>query len=236
MNSPAKQLSITHQCQNCQHHHPAHLVYQAMAFGESGGMLKCPNCGSSDLQELQDLLPDNCLPRFHAKQAFERSAFTYAHEHGIDGPELDGLAQAVFRLGKHSSTVITKHQAHALSTAKELGYLNFVPTEQGTVEAELLVPGALFSSYFWSVWVPQYLQSRNYQTAIMPGLAPGQVAQYCSVAFRIPGSREAARLFLGDLAERFSDRSHAEIIHLEAGNAFERTADASAFPRAGRGS
>jgi hypothetical protein len=212
MNSPVRNVQITHECLDCHQHHPAHLVTTG----------SCPCCGGDRLAELQDATAYRDLPRFHAKHEFKNSAFTYAHEHGIDGIELDGIAQAIQRLAKHSSTVITKHQARALASMKDLGYVTFSDTAQGTVEIELLAPGALLSSYFWSVWVPHFLRARGYQTLIMPYLAPDQDVQHCTVAFQITGSREATRLFLADIAERFNDVREAEITHIQAGNLFEQ--------------
>jgi hypothetical protein len=211
MNSPVRNVQITHECLDCHQHHPAHLVTTG----------SCPCCGGERIAELQDATAYRDLPRFHAKHEFKNSAFTYAHEHGIDGIELDGIAQAIQRLAKHSSTVITKHQARALASMKDLGYVRFSDTVQGTVEIELMAPGALLSSYFWSVWVPHFLQARGYQTLVMPFLAPDQDVQHCTVAFQITGSREATRLFLADIAERFNDVREAEITHIQAGNLFE---------------
>lgn len=218
MNSPVQKIQITHQCLDCHQHHPEHLI------GATSSP-RCPRCGGSNVEELHSANSKDSLPRFHAKQEFQNSAFTYAHEHGIDGNELDGIAQAVHRLAKHSSTVVTKHQASALAALKDLGYVKLANTDQGTVEVELLTPSALLSSYFWSVWVPHFLQTRGYQTAVMPHLAPEKEVQHCSVAFRIQGPRDATRLFLADLAERFNDLNEAEIIHIQAGNIFEASRD-----------
>ncbi|MBX8588665.1 hypothetical protein K5D56_04660 [Pseudomonas cichorii] len=158
------------------------------------------------------------MPRFHAQQDFQNSTFAYAHAHGINGIELDALAQAIQRLMKHSNTIITNNQAESLQTMAELGYIKLEPTTQGTQQVDLLCPSALLSSYFWSVWVPHHLQSRGYQVAVLPNLEPAGEVQHCTVVFRVIGPRESSSDFLAKLAEKFNDQQEAEIVHIQAGH------------------
>ncbi|MBI6854659.1 hypothetical protein YA0002_17940 [Pseudomonas cichorii] len=158
------------------------------------------------------------MPRFHAQQDFQNSTFAYAHAHGINGIELDALAQAIQRLMKHSNTIITNNQAESLQTMAELGYIKLEPTTQGTQQVDLLCPSALLSSYFWSVWVPHHLQSRGYQVAVLPNLEPVGEVQHCTVVFRVIGTRESSSDFLVKLAEKFNDQQEAEIVHIQAGH------------------
>lgn len=221
MTARVDQLQITHECRNCGAHHPAHRV-----LTDHCGVLACPLCSGQEIVELEDA-SSSALPRFHAESGFQDSVFAYAHHRGVDVHDLDTTVLAVQRLLKHSSTVVTKRQAEAFTDMKGLGYIDLIPTEQDTYLIELKAPSGMLSSYFWSVWIPHYLQSRGYQVSVMPHLQPAAQVQHCTVVFRIPGPKESSRQFLSDLANKFTDMSEAEIIHLQAGNAFEKNARVS---------
>ncbi|MFJ5299249.1 hypothetical protein ACIQAL_22305 [Pseudomonas sp. NPDC088368] len=218
MSLPAQELFISHECLNCHRHHPETAV-------KRGRAVSCPHCHSGDIEALPDAQPLQPFPALHARSNPINTVFAHAQKRGIDADELDGLTQAIQRLVRHTTTIITRRQAGELSNLNDLGYVSFSPTAQGTVDVELLVPGALLNSYFWSMWVPHHLQSRGYQTTVMPQLRPNAEVQHCTVAFRITGTREATRHFLADLAERFSDLQEAEIVHLQAGNVFDVLTD-----------
>ena len=53
---------------------------------------------------------------------------------------------------------------------EKLGYVELTNTPSATITVELLCAGALLSSYFWSVWVPRYLQCCSLKVAVMSHL------------------------------------------------------------------
>jgi hypothetical protein len=157
------------------------------------------------------------FPSIQASAGFEASAVVHAHKTGVNPVELDALAQAIGRLVRDHSTVVSESMRGDLREFENLGYVKLVNTISATVTVELLCAGALLSSYFWSVWVPRHLLSCSLKVAVMSHLQHPAQVQHCSVVFRVPGSREATRQFLHELGTKFPG-DQAEIIAIQAGN------------------
>lgn len=157
------------------------------------------------------------FPSIHADAVFDASAVAHAHKSGINPVELDAIAQAIGRLARDHSTVAPMSMREDLLEFEKLGYVELTNTPSATITVELLCPGALLSSYFWSVWVPRYLQCCSLKVAVMTHLQHPDEVQHCSVVFRVPGAREATRQFLHDLGTKFPG-DQAEIIAIQAGN------------------
>ena len=126
----------------------------------------------------------------------------------------------ISRLARDDSTVVPASMQADLTELQELGYVELSPTASGTVSVNLLCPGALLSSYFWSVWVPRHLLDRALKVSVLPYLDAQSEVQHCTVVFRIPGSREATREFLTDLSSKFPGHE-PEIITIQVGNGLE---------------
>ena len=168
---------------------------------------------------------DSLFPTIHASAGFEASAVVHAHKTGINPVELDALAQAIGRLTRDHSTVVTLSMRGDLLEFQKLGYIEVSETASSTLSVELLCAGALLSSYFWSVWVPRHLQSCSLKVAVMSHLQHPEPVQHCSVVFQVPGAREATRQFLHELGTKFPG-DQAEIIAIQAGNVLaERDVD-----------
>lgn len=157
------------------------------------------------------------FPSIQASAGFEASAVVHAHKTGINPVELDALAQAIGRLARDHSTVVSESMRGDLREFENLGYVELVNTASATVTVELRCAGALLSSYFWSVWVPRHLLNCSLKVAVMSHLQHPAQVQHCSVVFRVPGSREATRQFLHELGTKFPG-DQAEIIAIQAGN------------------
>lgn len=157
------------------------------------------------------------FPSIQASAGFETSAVVHAHKTGVNPVELDALAQAIGRLARDHSTVVSESMRGDLREFENLGYVELVNTTSATVTVELLCAGALLSSYFWSVWVPRHLLNCSLKVAVMSHLQHPAQVQHCSVVFRVPGSREATRQFLHELGTKFPG-DQAEIIAIQAGN------------------
>lgn len=157
------------------------------------------------------------FPSIHAGAVFEASAVAHAHKSGINPVELDALAQAIGRLARDHSTVVPMSMREDLLEFEKLGYVELTNTPSATITVELLCAGALLSSYFWSVWVPRYLQCCSLKVAFMSHLQHPAEVQHCSVVFRVPGAREATRHFLHELGTKFPG-DQAEIIAIQTGN------------------
>ncbi|MCF4988761.1 hypothetical protein GIW56_02515 [Pseudomonas gessardii] len=157
------------------------------------------------------------FPSIQARAGFEASAVVHAHKTGVNPVELDSLAQAIGRLARDHSTVVSESMRGDLREFENLGYIELVNTTSATVTVELLCASALLSSYFWSVWVPRHLLSCSLKVAVMSHLQHPAQVQHCSVVFRVPGSREATRQFLHELGTKFPG-DQAEIIAIQAGN------------------
>ena len=157
------------------------------------------------------------FPSIQARAEFEASAVVHAHKNGVNPVELDNLAQAIGRLARDHSTVVSESMRGDLREFENLGYIELVNTTSATVTVELLCASALLSSYFWAVWVPRHLLSCSLKVAVMSHLQHPAQVQHCSVVFRVPGSREATRQFLHELGTKFPG-DQAEIIAIQAGN------------------
>lgn len=163
------------------------------------------------------------FPTIRADAAFEASALVHAHRSGVNATELDALAQSINRLARDHSTVVPASMEAVLAEFEQLGYVTLSPTPCRTLSVELLCPSALLSTYFWSIWVPRHLYANALKVAVIPLLDDRQEAQHCTVVFRIPGTREAAREFLADLTTQFPGLA-PEIVAVQAGNALARQA------------
>jgi len=160
------------------------------------------------------------FPSIPASVPFDASAVAHAHRVGVNVFELDAIAQVISRLARDDNTVVPASMEADLTELQELGYVELSPTTSGTVSVNLLCPGALLSSYFWSVWVPRHLLDRALKVSVLPYLDAHSEVQYCTVVFRIPGSREATREFLTDLGTKFPGHE-PEIIAIQVGNGLE---------------
>jgi hypothetical protein len=157
------------------------------------------------------------FPTIAAGAEFDQSALVHAHRTGVNAVELDLLSQVISRLARDHSTVVPAAMKTDLVEMECLGYLQLTPTSAGTLSVALLCPGPLLSNYFWSVWVPRHLFDCSLKIGVLPNLPANSEAQHCTVVFRIPGEREASRLFLTDLSTKFPGHD-PEIIAIEAGN------------------
>lgn len=157
------------------------------------------------------------FPKIHADAEFNQSALVHAHRVGVNAVELDLLSQAITRLVRDHSTIVPGAMCDNFAEMENLGYVRLTPTSSGTLEVALQCPGPLLSNYFWSVWVPRHLFECSMKVTVLPRLDEDAIAQYCTVAFRIPGDREAARFFLMDLGSKYPGHD-PEIIAIQAGN------------------
>lgn len=161
------------------------------------------------------------FPAISADAPFEASSLVHAHRSGVDAVELDTLAQAIIRLVRDHSTVVPASMETVLAEFVQLGYLILSPTSHETISVVLKRPGALLSTYFWSVWVPRHLFANALKVAVAPQLDDRKEAQHCTVVFRIPGAREATLEFLADLSSQFPGLT-PEIVAVQVGNALSQ--------------
>lgn len=165
-------------------------------------------------------MPRNHFPAIRADAQFEHSTLNFAHQTGVNAVELDALAQVVIRLARDQSTVAPSSLLDELTEFVELGYITLEPTTSNTALVDLIVPGALLTNYFWAVWVPRHLFSRSLKVAVAAALPSAGSEQQYTIAFRIPGTREAGREFLASLARLYPGDT-PEIVAIKAGNALE---------------
>lgn len=162
---------------------------------------------------------EQAYPTIPAIASAEQSALAFAHKSGVNAVWLDAFGQAVSRLTQFRVTTVPVELNEALLELAELQYIELENSEGGTLTATLLGQPALLTNYFWSVWVPRHLLSCSLKVAVSPYLACAQPeAHHCTVVFRIPGPREAAREFLTDLATQYPGCS-PEIVAIQAGDA-----------------
>ncbi|WP_313026691.1 hypothetical protein [Pseudomonas lopnurensis] len=164
------------------------------------------------------------LPHIPAAAPFDQSALVYAHQIGINAVELDAMALVISRLARDESTVAPMLLQEDLLSLQELGYVDLEHTHHGTLAVTRQGPAGLLSAYFWSVWIPGHLLERSLKVTVLPCLdahAGAVEAQHCTVVFRIPGTREAAREFLTELATRYPGHS-PEIVAVQAGDALSQ--------------
>ncbi|KNX78297.1 hyphothetical protein CP11 [Pseudomonas sp. 250J] len=158
-------------------------------------------------------------PTIPAIASAEQSALAYAHQSGLNAVWLDAVAQVIYRLAQHGQTVASFELKEPLQDLARLGYLEVELSNSGTFAVSLLRQPALLTNYFWSVWVPHHLLSHGLKVTVMPRFSSAQEdAHHCTVVFRIPGSREAAREFLTDLATQYPGCT-PEIVAIQAGDA-----------------
>jgi hypothetical protein len=162
---------------------------------------------------------EQSYPKIPAIVSAEESALAYAHHSGLNAIWLDAVAQVIYRLAQYGQTVASSELKEPLLDLARLGYLEVELSNSGTFAVSLLRQPALLTNYFWSVWVPHHLLSNGLKVAVMPRLSSAQEdAHHCTVVFRIPGSREAAREFLTDLATQYPGCT-PEIVAIQAGDA-----------------
>lgn len=165
---------------------------------------------------------DKAYPTIPAIASADQSALAYAHQSGLNAIWLDAVAQVIYRLTQHGQTVAPSELKVPMQDLARLGYLEVEFSDSGTLAVSLLGQPALLTNYFWSVWVPHHLLSNGLKVAVMPRLSSAlEDAHHCTVVFRIPGSREAAREFLTDLATQYPGCT-PEIVAIQAGDALRR--------------
>lgn len=122
------------------------------------------------------------------------------------------------RLSQFGQTVAPVELAEPLQELERLQYIEVETITSNGITVSLLGQPALLTNYFWSIWVPKHLLACGLKVAITPHLDSAQGdAHHCTVVFRIPGSREATREFLTDLATQYPGNS-PEIVAIQAGN------------------
>lgn len=162
---------------------------------------------------------EQSYPSIPAIAGTEQSALAFAHQSGLNATWLDALSQVVIRLGQFGQTIAPVELAEPLHEFERLQYIEVEPCTTSGLAINLLGQPALLTNYFWSVWVPKHLLACGLKVAVAPQQHSAQVdAHHCTVVFRIPGSREAAREFLTDLATQYPG-STPEIIAIQAGHA-----------------
>jgi hypothetical protein len=162
---------------------------------------------------------EQAYPPIPAIAGTEQSALAFAHQSGLNATWLDALSQVVSRLSQFGQTIAPVELAEPLDELERLQYIEVEPCTTNGLAISLLGQPALLSNYFWSVWVPKHLLTCGLKVAVAPQLHPAQGnAHHCTVVFRIPGSREAAREFLTELATQYPGSS-PEIVAIQAGHA-----------------
>lgn len=162
---------------------------------------------------------ERTYPSIPAMAGAEQSALAFAHQSGLNPVWLDAVSQVITRLAQFGQTVASQELEAPLRELARLQYLEIEAYGSGTLAVTLLSQSAQLTSYFWSVWVPHHLLSSRLKVAVAPSLSMAEGdAHHCTVVFRIPGSREAAREFLTDLATQYPGCS-PEIVAIQAGNA-----------------
>lgn len=161
-------------------------------------------------------------PSIHASTSAEQSALAFSHRSGLNATSLNELSQVIYRLAQFGQTMVSPELSEPLQELVHLEYIEVESWAAGGLAVSLLAQPALLTNYFWSVWVPRHLLSAGLKVTVMPHLPPGQEGQgeenHCTVVFRIPGSREATREFLTDIATQYPG-STPEIVAIQAGNA-----------------
>lgn len=158
-------------------------------------------------------------PSISAVASAEQSALAFAHQSGLNATWLDALSQVISRLSQFGQTVAPVELAEPLRELERMQYIEVETCTTSGVTVSLLGQPALLTNYFWSVWVPKHLLACGMKVAVAPHLHSAQDdAHHCTVVFRIPGSREAAREFLTDLASQYPG-SNPEIVAIQAGHA-----------------
>jgi hypothetical protein len=161
---------------------------------------------------------EQIYPSIPAIADTSHSALAFAHQSGVNAVWLDALSQVVSRLTQFRETTVPVELSEALHEFAQLQYIELEKRDAGTLAAALLGQPALLTNYFWSVWVPRYLLSCGLKVAVTPHLTgPQDETHYCTVVFRIPGPREAAREFLTELATQYPSCS-PEIVAIQAGD------------------
>lgn len=165
---------------------------------------------------------EQAYPTIPAIASTEHSALAYAHQSGLNAVWLDAVVQVISRLTQYGQTVAPSELKEPLQELAQLEYLEVELSDSGTLAVSLLGQPALLTNYFWSVWVPHHLLSNSLKVAVVPRLSSAQEdAHHCTVVFRIPGTREAAREFLTDLATQYPGCT-PEIVAIQAGDALRR--------------
>ena len=161
---------------------------------------------------------DQAYPSISATASTEQSALAFAQQSGLNATWLDALSQVISRLSQFGQTVAPVELAEPLRELERMQYIEVETCTTSGVTVSLLGQPALLTNYFWSVWVPNHLLACRLKVAITPHLHSAQGdAHHCTVVFRIPGTREAAREFLTDLATQYPGNS-PEIVAIQAGN------------------
>lgn len=162
---------------------------------------------------------DQAYPSISATASTEQSALAFAQQSGLNATWLDALSQVISRLSQFGQTVAPVELAEPLRELERMQYIEVETCSTSGVTVSLLGQPALLTNYFWSVWVPRHLMACGMKVAVTPQLHSAQDdAHHCTVVFRIPGSREAAREFLTDLASQYPG-STPEIVAIQAGHA-----------------
>lgn len=162
---------------------------------------------------------DQAYPSISATASTEQSALAFAQQSGLNATWLDALSQVISRLSQFGQTVAPVELAEPLRELERMQYIEVETCSTSGVTVSLLGQPALLTNYFWSVWVPRHLMACGMKVAVTPHLHSAQDdAHHCTVVFRIPGSREAAREFLTDLAFQYPG-STPEIVAIQAGHA-----------------
>lgn len=162
---------------------------------------------------------ERTYPSIPAIADAEQSALAFAHQSGLNAIWLDAVSQVVSRVSQYGQTVASVELNEPLHELARLQYLEVERCDSGALAVSLLGQPAQLTSYFWSIWVPHHLLSSGLKIAVVPHLSSVQEdAHHCTVVFRVPGTREAAREFLTDLATQYPGCS-PEIVAIQAGNA-----------------
>ncbi|WP_256671437.1 hypothetical protein [Pseudomonas sp. EMN2] len=162
---------------------------------------------------------ERTYPSIPANASAEHSVLAFAHQSGLNAVWLNALSQVVSHLLMFGQTVAPAELSEPLQELARLQYIEVESNDSGTLTVSLSGSPALLTNYFWAVWIPRHLLSSGLKVAVAPHLSPAENdAHHCTVVFRIPGAREAAREFLTDLATQYPGNS-PEIVAIQAGNA-----------------
>lgn len=225
---------VTHQCMNCDQHHPHHLVRQVLPAENT--QKEKPSCWfapaaaatTSISWRLSLMNTEARFPSIHASAAFTDSAVVHANHVGVNPIELDALSQVISRLSRDESTVAPSSMERELRELEELGYIEISTTQAGTLVVTTRAPGQLLSAYFWSVWIPRHLFSCSLKVSLVPHLCCGtQDSQHLTAVFRIAGSKDAAREFLHQLANNYPGHEPElpELVAVQVGDALSKEAE-----------
>jgi len=162
---------------------------------------------------------EQAYPSIPAIASTEQSALAFAHQSGLNATWLDALSQVISRLNQFGQTIAPVELAEPLRELERLQYIEVESRSASGITVSLLGQPSLLTNYFWSVWVPKHLLACGMKVAVAPHLHSARDdAHHCTVVFRIPGPREAAREFLTDLATQYPG-STPEIVAIQAGHA-----------------